>query len=385
MTRRNSLLGAGTLGMLTLITACGGGSSADSGVRAQDEGVWSIDATFIDCDAAGVDPAGCVGPGEQGTYTALAADKVTKPWNICITVPHLKDPIWVASNYGGIAESRRLGIEAQFHDAGGYENVTTQASQIEDCATQGVDAIIVGAVSQDALNPVIQSAVDKGIVVIDAGNGVTSTAVQGRAIVDYYQMGHAVGEQLAGRKEPLRVALLPGPAGAGWAERSVVGFKEAIAGSQVELVDTKYGDTDREVQLGLVEDTLSTHDDLDAIVGTAVTVDVASGVVTERGLNDLDLYGTYLNPTTLDLLSASKATCAPTEQPVNTFKMAVEMAVRLLQDEPVKAGFERSGPEPLMVCGPLAGDANNVADFDMTTSFAPDGWDPVTTVAAPAN
>jgi protein TorT len=153
----------------------------------------------------------------------------------------------------------------------------------------------------------------------------------------------------------------------------------------VELVDTKYGDTDREVQLGLVEDTLATHGDLDVIVGTAVTVDVASGVVTERGLQGLDLYGTYLNPTTLDLLSSSRATCAPTEQPVNTFKMAIDMSVRILQDQPVKDGFERSGPEPLMVCGPLAGDAANVDDFDLTTSFAPDDWDPVTSVAAPAN
>jgi protein TorT len=384
MTRRTTLISAGTIAALSLLTACGG--SEDAAVRAQDEGVWTIDATFIDCDADGVDPAGCIGPGEQDSYTALAADAVTEPWQLCITVPHLKDPVWVASNYGAIAESRRLGIEAQYHDAGGYENVTTQASQIEDCATQGVDAIIVGAVSQDALNPVIQSAVDKGIVVIDAGNGVTSTAVQGRAIVDYYQMGFAVGEQLVGQGEPMRVALLPGPAGAGWAERSVVGFNEAIAGSQIELVDTKYGDTDREVQLGLVEDTLATHDDLDAIVGTAVTVDVAAGVATERGLTDsLGIYGTYLNPTTLELLTASRATCAPTEQPVNTFKMSIEMAVRILQDEPVKEGFERSGPEPLMVCGPLAGDAANVDSFDLSTSFAPEGWDPVTTVAAPAN
>jgi len=235
-------------------------------------------------------------------------------------------------------------------------------------------------VSQDARNPASAKARKKGVVVVDYGNGVTGD-VSGHAIVDYYDMGHAVGEQLVDKGEPVKVALLPGPAGAGWSERSALGFKDAIEGSSVELLDTKYGETAKEVQLSLVEDTISTYKDLDAIVGTAVTLDVAHGVLAERGLEEsVSLYGTYLVPTTLDLLTSGRAACAPTEQPVNTSKMSVDMAVRLLEEKPEKEGFERMGPQPLMVCGDAAGDASNVDDFDSTTSFAPEGWSPVSDV-----
>ncbi|AQA06351.1 hypothetical protein BVC93_12795 [Mycobacterium sp. MS1601] len=305
---------------------------------------------------------------------------MTQPWQICVTVPHLKDPIWVATNYGMTAESRRLGLEMRFSDAGGYTGTTEQVKQIEDCTAQGADAIIVGAVSQDALNPVIQQAIDAGVVVVDYGNGVTAD-VPGHAIVDYYNMGHAIGEQLVALNKAKRVVLLPGPAGAGWSERSVLGFKDALAGSDVELLDVKYGETAREVQLALVEDSVSAYPDLDAIVGTATTVDVAHGVLAERGLAEkISLWATYLVPTTMELLETGRVVCAPTEQPVRTSRMAVDLAVRLLEGKPQKEGFERMGPLPLTVCGPAAGEADNLADFDTTTSFAPDGWSPVSNV-----
>ncbi|GAA1822700.1 TMAO reductase system periplasmic protein TorT [Planosporangium flavigriseum] len=373
----------GALLSLALLGGCGSKSPAEP--KADETADWSIPATFIDCDAAGVE-RGCIGKGEEGTYKPLAASDITKPWKICATVPHLKDEVWVAVNYGMTAETRRLGVEMQFNDAGGYTEVTNQVSQIENCVSNGANAIVIGAVSQDSLNPAIEAAVAKGVVVVDAGNGVTSPKVQGRAVVDYYEMGKAVGENLVKQNKALRVALLPGPAGAGWSERSAKGFKEAVAGSQVQLVDTKYGETGKEVQLRLVEDTLASHKDLDAIVGTAVTVDVAQAVLNERSLTDkIGLYGTYLNPTTLDLIKAGRAVCAPTEQPVMTFRIAVDTAVRLLEKKPLKEGFERNAPRPLMACGEKAGSANNIKSFDASTSFAPKGWKPVTTVKAKSN
>jgi protein TorT len=374
---------AGSAGVvLALLGAAACGGNASSEVRAEDKEVWTIPASFIDCDAEGV-AAGCVGEGVDGEYTALDPSEVTKPWNLCVTVPHVKDPIWVASNYGFVSEGRRLGVEIQLSDAGGYTGVTEQVKQIEDCATQGADAIIVGAVSQDALNPAIAQAEKNGVPVVDYGNGVTAPEVSGHAIVDYYEMGYAVGTHMVEQGEPMKVAMLPGPAGAGWVERSVLGFKAAIKGSQVELLDTKYGETAKEVQLALVEDSLSTYDELDAIVGTAVTLDVAHGVLAERGkTEDVQLLGTYLVPTTLELLESGRASCAATEQPVSSSKMAIDMAVRLLEDKPAKKGFERMGPKPLMVCGEAGGDANNLDIFDSTTSFAPDGWSPVSDVSA---
>jgi protein TorT len=381
MARRSRLVGAaGALFSLAVLAACGSSGGGSKQAAADETANWTIPATFIDCQAKGVE-RGCIGQGVEDTYTPLTKADVTKPWKICVTVPHLKDEIWVAVNYGVTAESRRLGVDMQFHDAGGYTEVTNQVSQIENCVSDGADAIIIGAVSQDSLNPALDAAVAKGVVVIDAGNGVTSEKVQGRAVVDYYDMGKAVAENLVKQGKPMRVALLPGPAGAGWAERSAKGFKDTVAGTSVQIVDTKYGETGKEVQLRLVEDTLASHKDLDAVVGTAVTVDVAQTVLAERGQSDkIGLYGTYINPSTLELIKGGRAVCAPTEQPVMTFRIAVDNAVRLLEKKPIKQGSERNAPKPLLACGPKAGDAANMDTFDSSTSFAPKGWKPVTTV-----
>lgn len=377
MTTQRALGIAGACVLVAAAAACGADKAAE--VRAEDEQAWTAPAVFIDCDAPGIEP-GCVGEGVEGEYASLDAADVTNPWQICVTVPHLKDPIWVATNYGVTAESRRLGVEMRFSDAGGYTGTTEQVKQIEDCTAQGADAIIVGAVSQDALNPAIQQALDAGVVVVDYGNGVTAD-VPGHAIVDYYNMGHAIGEELVKQGDSHRVVLLPGPAGAGWSERSVLGFRDAIAGSDVELLDVKYGETAKEVQLSLVEDSVSAYPDVDAMVGTATTLDVAHGVLAERGLADkIGLWGTYLVPTTMELLESGRVVCAPTEQPVRTSRMAVDLAVRLLENKPEREGIERMGPLPLTVCGPAAESADNLAEFDTTTSFAPDGWSPVTDV-----
>src|SRR5699024_6694688 len=143
-------------------------------------------------------------------------------------------------------------------------------------------------------------------------NGVSSADIPGRAIVDYYQMGQAAAQQLLLDEEIDQVALLPGPAGAGWGERTVQGIRAAREGEDIVIVDVLYGDTAREVQLSLAEDVVSATPDLDAIVGTAVTMSVAPTVLAERGLDEeIDLFGTYAIPETLDLIESGRVECAP--------------------------------------------------------------------------
>lgn len=368
------------------VTSSTNPSTASSGPAASDttqpaEGGWTVDAVLIDCDAADVDPKTCSGPGTIAPYTALSPDQVTKDWDICATVPSLQDPVWVGVNYGMASEAERLRSKLSFFDAGGYENIAEQNSQVEDCIAQGADAVIIGAVSADALGPAIKAAKDAGVVVIDGGNGIASEDVTARAVLDYYDMGRSVGEQLVKQNKPMKVVLIPGPAGAGWSERSVVGFKDAIDGSQVELLEVKYGDPVKEVQTGLVEDTLSAHPDLDAIVGTGVTVDVGAVLLKERGLTDqVALYSTYISPSIIDLLKSGGAACAPNDQGVVLAKTMVDLAVRSLEGIPYVGGARRAAPAPTMVCGPAAGADDNIDSFDPGTTSAPADWSPVSQV-----
>ena len=104
------------------------------------------------------------------TYTAL--DSAEKAWNLCVSFPHMKDAYWLGVDYGVIDEAKRLGVNLNVVEAGGYTELSRQISQIEDCVSGGADAVIIGAISAEGLNNVIAEVAGKGIPVIDLVNGI---------------------------------------------------------------------------------------------------------------------------------------------------------------------------------------------------------------------
>jgi protein TorT len=368
----------------TFLVACGSGAE-ETATDAPVEGLpdpWSFDAFFTDCDGEKTDPAGCVGPRESSTYESIASSEVSKPWELCAVVPHMKDPYWVGVNYGMVSEARRLGVNLQMFDAGGYEGLATQLNQIDDCAASGADAVIIGGVSYDGLNPKVSELVDEGIVVIDSMNGVSSPLPHARAVVEYFDIGRAAAENLIGLDEELTVAWFPGPPGAGWSEATDTGFKEGLEGHpEIEVVATKFGDTGRDVQLSLLEDTLRSTGEVDIIAGTAVTADVASTLLAQLGHDNTRVMANYLSPETFSHIEDGGVTCGLSDQPVIQAQMSVDMAVRLLEGIELSQGFERAAPAIAKACGPSS-EEPNTDEFLKSGSFAPDGWDPVTSVRA---
>src|SRR5690242_11551412 len=198
------------------------------------------------------DPNGKVSPVE---YTPL--DKASKPWKICVSFPHMKDAYWLGVDYGVVEEAKRLGVSMNLVEAGGYTELNKQISQIEDCVASGAQAVVIGAISADGLNSLVKELHAKNIPVIDVINGINSPDISAKSLVSFYTMGHTTGEYLAEKhpagSPPVKVGWFPGPAGAGWVEAANKGFMDAVKGTAVEVLPPKYGDTDTEVQLKLVE------------------------------------------------------------------------------------------------------------------------------------
>jgi protein TorT len=121
----------------------------------------------------------------------------SRPWRICASIPHLKDDYWLAVNFGLVNEAKRMGVALNLYEAGGYENLATQQSQIAECVAQNkADALIIGAISADGLNSVIADYSAKGMPVIDLINGINSDKVTARVAADFYDMGFAAGKYL---------------------------------------------------------------------------------------------------------------------------------------------------------------------------------------------
>ncbi len=131
------------------------------------------------------------------TVDYVPLDKADKPWEICVSFPHMKDAYWLAVDYGVADEAKREGVKMQLVEAGGYTELQKQISQIEDCVAAGADAVIIGAISYDGLNNLVSEIRKKNIPVIDVINGMSSTEISAKSLVSFGEMGAKAGEYLA--------------------------------------------------------------------------------------------------------------------------------------------------------------------------------------------
>jgi protein TorT len=329
-------------------------------------------AEWYPYDAAKIEPAFAAdGKSVDVTYEPL--DKATKPWNICVSFPHMKDAYWLGVDYGVAEEAKRLGVKMNLSEAGGYTELDKQISQIEDCVASGANAVIIGAISADGLNNLVSEVRKKDIPVIDVINGISSPDVSAKSLVSFYTMGSEAGAYLAKKhpagSEEVEVGWFPGPAGAGWVGAANEGFLAAVKGSAVKVLEPKFGDTGKEVQLKLVEDALQANPNIRYIAGTAVTAEAAQGIIRERGLQGkVELLSFYMTPGVYEGIKRGFILASPADSMVIQGRIAVDQAVRILEG---KDYVKHVGPKIFVV------DPSNINDVSPTNILPPDGYKPV--------
>jgi protein TorT len=302
-----------------------------------------------------------------GDYASLDSSEVTKQWNLCVTYPHVKDPLYLAYTYGAREEAKRLGFKLVSFEAGGYEHLDKQISMLEDCVAQGADAVFPFAISTSGLNKTLAEFRKQGILVYDLGNGV-ETEVDGRSVLTYKQAGVVTGKYVASKAPKGSTAVwLPGPAGVSWAESATQGFKEGIEGSGLVLEQVMYGAIERGTQLKLVEDALQTYPDLDYVVGNTQAVEVALNLAKERDI-ELQVMAFYLSPGTEAGVRNGTIMATLTDNATMLMKVGINGALKLLEG---KEKYVDAVP------GFAVLDKDSIKDYDPLTSVAPDGWRPV--------
>lgn len=297
---------------------------------------------------------------------------------ICVSFPHVKDTYWLAVNFGISQEIKRFGCSMQLHQAGGYDNLDLQIKQIRQCVEQGADGVIVGSIAYDGLNELVAELKVKGIPVIDVINGMSTNDISAKSLVSFAEMGYKAGEYLVSRHHDVtpgnvKVAWFPGPEGAGWVNSGNRGFLDAIAGSNVEVVVTRYGDTGAVVQSGLLNKVLDDYSgELDYIVGTGVTAEVAVKVLRKRGLSkSIKIISYYLTPNVYRYILRGKIVASPTDSTVIQGRIAVDQLVRVLTNRPY---FKHVGPIIYVL------DQDNIRQFDRKAMLAPSGFKATYTV-----
>ena len=309
----------------------------------------------------------------------VMAAPASKPWRIAFLFPHMKDPYWVGCNYGVITEAKRLGVEVDIIVAEGYNDLVGQLRKMDEAIAAKYDAIVISPLSMTANNSSIAKARAMGIPVFELANDSSSDDLTIKITTSLKSMGLDATNwvirdaQKRGLKS-INIALLPGPSDAGWVKGEVEGTREAAnkAAIKVNIVDIKYGDSDRIGQSRLAAQLLAEHGKkLDYILGCTGCAPAAVLPIKESGLQDKIKIVSYdLTREIADFIRKGNIVASADTKGVSQARVTINAAVNFLEKR------TKNLPHTILIKLGLV-DQSTFAKYEFDTSIAPSGYVPL--------
>ena len=201
----------------------------------------------------------CVLLWSSATSGVMAKDLV-----IAVVPQQLGNPVFLDAKKGAEAAAKELGVKLEWV-APVQADAPSQVAVMEGLIEKGVDGIAISCNHPEALKAVIDSAIDAGIKVstFDADSPESKRIFY--AGTQNYEAGKMCGEHLVtltGGKG--KVALLTGILGAFDLESRMEGFRDAIQGSEIEIVTIQACDDDLNKAIEQVEQFTRANSDLNS-------------------------------------------------------------------------------------------------------------------------
>lgn len=229
--------------------------------------------------------AGCGGSSAPAAKSeGGAAEGDAKGYKIALIQQHQTNAFQIAVTEAAEAKAEELGVDISILSAD--QDAATQISQIEQCVSEGFDAILFEPVDPDALGDAAKAASDAGVVVINIISACTDWENNGIAALscgDNVTAGETEMQQVADLLDGKgNIAILTGPSGDAGGLQRFEGYENILAKypdikQVVEPADCQW---DTASAQSTVESWLSAYD-LDAIIcendGMAVGAGNAAG------------------------------------------------------------------------------------------------------------
>lgn len=237
-----------------LLAACGGTSPAGSPAGPSGSATVSGGATsFNDARLQKL----------KGDLDSLMTGKDKSGVRVGVVV-NIVAPFWTAGEIGTKKAGSDLGVNATFQ-APQTGDLNTQLSMLDTLVGQGVKGLAVSAVDGKAVAPELDKAIAGGTNVISIDSDSPTSKRSFYLGTSNYNAGKAAGEatkQLLGGKG--KVAVLVGSLTAQNAIDRIKGYKDGLAGSQIEVVQTLNDDIDPAKAQSNAETALQSIPDLSA-------------------------------------------------------------------------------------------------------------------------
>ena len=325
-----------------------------------------------------VSPGSAVAASPQSAAAVQAVTEYARPpkpskqYRIGIAIPHLANPHYVGQAYGYIDEAQALGAQVTLLEAGGYEHLDKQVSQVEDLISSKVDAIILAAISGPGTVSAVEAAVAAGIPVINVNVMTDSDKVVTRIRSDDDVIGRMqadfMGDRLNGAGN---VVMLRGAPGTSWAEIRGNAFRKQLAAKYptVKILGEQYSQSTPVDGLRLMEDFLQTFPQINGVYNGAdsTAVGAAQAVRAAGKAGSIVMTATDFQLDTEKFIREGVISASVLQQPVTMGRWGVRAAINYLEKKPVP---------PVMFTDLMTATKENLDRLDLTSLRAPAGWTP---------
>lgn len=279
-------------------------------------------------------------------------------YKIALIQQHQTNAFQIAVTEGAQAKADELGVELSILSAD--QDAAKQISQIEQCVSEGYDAILFEPVDPDGLRDAAKAAADAGVVMINVVSSCTdweSAGISAVACGDNVKAGENemqhVADLLGGKGN---VAILTGPSSTTDSLDRLEGYRNILANypEMTEVVAPADCEWDTAKAQATVESWLSAYD-LDAIVcqndGMAVGAGNAAGANSGIVITGLD--GT---PDGYEAINDGRITGTVAQDGGAMAANGIEAAVTLLDGGELENN--------LIIVDSVWIDSSNVADYE---------------------
>ena len=333
-----AILMAGILSA-AMLTGCGGSSSAPAGGAAD--------------GAAGGDAASA-----DATTEAPADAAAEGGYKIALIQQHQTNAFQIAVTEAAEAKAKELGVDLTILSAD--QDAAKQISQIEQCTSEGYQAILFEPVDPDGLGDAAQAAADKGVIMINVisactdweNHGISALSCGDNVTAGETEMQH-VADLLGGKGN---IAILTGPSGDSGGLQRLEGYENILKNypDMVQVVEPADCQWDTAAAQGTVESWLSAYD-LNAIIcendGMAVGAGNAAGA--DSGIIITGVDGT---PDGFEAIKDGRITGTVSQNGGEMAANGLNAAVLLLKGEELETN--------ILITTNTWIDANNIADFE---------------------
>jgi ribose transport system substrate-binding protein len=236
-------------------------------------------------------------------------------------------PFWVPMTKGMELAAEKLGVEANWQGPP-HAQVSEQRRIVEDMAAQGIDGMSISPIDADAITPIIDDLVGRGIIVLTMDSDAPKSKRLAYIGTNNVEAGMIAGQEAVKRlPKGGKIVAFVGTMAALNAKERLQGFKQATEGHNITVLDVKQDQTDKNKARRNVEDAIQAYPDVDAFLGLwSYNPPAITAAVKAAGkLGSIKVFGFDAEPQTLAHLEASEIQYTIVQKPYLFGYLSVEL------------------------------------------------------------